>query len=60
MSVEGTYKCGDTYICRASTDDISRHFYAHECPQLLVEDVRTMFGKGGGAYGVVMGHNGYD
>ena len=36
------------------------HFYATEKPDLLARDLRTMFGTGGGAYGVVKGKNGYD
>ncbi|TGO19210.1 hypothetical protein BTUL_0005g00580 [Botrytis tulipae] len=36
------------------------HFYAHEKPELLARDLRAMFGKGGGAFGVVKGKNGYD
>ncbi|EPS39951.1 hypothetical protein H072_6362 [Dactylellina haptotyla CBS 200.50] len=36
------------------------HFAAHERPEWLADDLRTMFGKGGGAYGVVSGKNGYD
>ncbi|KAL0562600.1 hypothetical protein V5O48_019485 [Marasmius crinis-equi] len=35
------------------------HFAAHEVPELLVEDLRKMFGKGGPAYGVVSGKDGY-
>ncbi|KAH9849513.1 alpha/beta-hydrolase [Lenzites betulinus] len=35
------------------------HFAAHEQPEALVGDVRKMFGKGGGAYGVVPGKDGY-
>jgi hypothetical protein len=35
------------------------HFAAHEQPLELVGDVRKMFGKGGAAYGVVPGKNGY-
>jgi hypothetical protein len=27
---------------------------------LLARDLKTMFGKGGGAYSVVKGQNGYD
>lgn len=34
-------------------NDRGGHFYAHECPELLVRDLREMFGKGGGAYNVV-------
>ncbi|KAK5988592.1 Putative epoxide hydrolase [Cladobotryum mycophilum] len=29
------------------------HFAAHECPEQFVEDLRTMFGAGGGAHGAV-------
>lgn len=36
------------------------HFYATEKPELLVRDLRTMFGKGGGAYKAVKGKSGYD
>ncbi|GLB38196.1 putative alpha beta-hydrolase [Lyophyllum shimeji] len=35
------------------------HFAAHEKPEELVGDLRKMFGKGGGAFGVVKGKNGY-
>ncbi|KAJ7062248.1 Alpha/Beta hydrolase protein [Mycena amicta] len=35
------------------------HFAAHEVPELLVGDVRTMFGRGGPAFGVVPGRTGY-
>ncbi|KAF9479934.1 alpha/beta-hydrolase [Pholiota conissans] len=35
------------------------HFAAHEKPELLVGDVRKMFGKSGPAYGVVPGKTGY-
>lgn len=35
------------------------HFAAHEKPQELVGDLRKMFGKGGPAFGVVKGSNGY-
>ncbi|KAG6830680.1 hypothetical protein H0H87_007411 [Tephrocybe sp. NHM501043] len=40
--------------------DEGGHFAAHEKPELLVGDLRKMFGKGGGAFGVVKGKNGYD
>ncbi|KAJ8068330.1 hypothetical protein OCU04_003892 [Sclerotinia nivalis] len=36
------------------------HFYALERPALLARDLREMFGKGGGAFGVVKGKCGYD
>ncbi|KAH6907974.1 Alpha/Beta hydrolase protein [Coprinopsis sp. MPI-PUGE-AT-0042] len=35
------------------------HFAAHEQPELLVGDLRKMFGRGGGAYGVVTGKDGF-
>ncbi|KAF1993653.1 alpha/beta-hydrolase [Amniculicola lignicola CBS 123094] len=35
------------------------HFAAYEVPELLFGDLKVMFGKGGGAYGVVDGRNGY-
>ena len=36
------------------------HFAAHEVPELLVDDLRNMFGKGSRAYGVVPGKTGYE
>ncbi|KAG5719236.1 Epoxide hydrolase 1 [Termitomyces sp. T112] len=36
------------------------HFAAYEKPEILVGDLRKMFGKGGGAFGVVKDKNGYD
>lgn len=39
--------------------DRGGHFAAFEVPQLLVHDVRVMFGKNGGAYDMVNGANGY-
>ncbi|KAL0572007.1 hypothetical protein V5O48_009948 [Marasmius crinis-equi] len=39
--------------------DKGGHFAAHEVPELLVGDLRKMFGKGGPAYGVVSGKDGY-
>ena len=35
------------------------HFAAHEEPEELIKDIRAMFGKGGPAFGVVPGKNGY-
>lgn len=43
-----------------SENDSGGHFYASEKPKLLARDLKTMFGKGGGAFGVVKGKNGYD
>ena len=34
------------------------HFAAHERPEALVGDLNGMFGRGGGAYGVVAGREG--
>ncbi|KAF8869402.1 Alpha/Beta hydrolase protein [Infundibulicybe gibba] len=39
--------------------DSGGHFAAYEKPELLVGDVRKMFGKGSRAFGVVPGKNGY-
>ncbi|KAI9797676.1 MAG: hypothetical protein M1833_005337 [Piccolia ochrophora] len=39
--------------------DKGGHFAAWERPEDLVEDLRKMFGKGGGAHGVVKGKSGY-
>ena len=39
--------------------DKGGHFAAWELPEVLVEDVQEMYGKGGGAYGVVDGRTGY-
>ena len=36
------------------------HFAAWERPDAIVKDLRTMFGKDGGAYAVVKGKTGYD
>jgi len=35
------------------------HFAAHERPEELADDLFKMFGKGGGAYGVIDGKEGY-
>lgn len=43
-----------------SDNDSGGHFFASEKPELLARDLKTMFGKGGGAFGVVAGRNGYD
>jgi hypothetical protein len=36
------------------------HFAAYEKPVELASDLRKMFGKGGGAFGIVKGKTGYD
>ncbi|KAJ8496634.1 hypothetical protein ONZ45_g12393 [Pleurotus djamor] len=42
-----------------SEHDNGGHFAAYECPELLVGDLRNMFGKGGKVFGIVPGHSGY-
>ena len=42
-----------------SEHDSGGHFAAYEKPEVLVGDLRKMFGKGGPAAGVVPGHNGF-
>lgn len=39
--------------------DRGGHFAAWERPDAIIADLREMFGKNGGAYGVVKGKNGY-
>ncbi|KAJ7027772.1 Alpha/Beta hydrolase protein [Mycena alexandri] len=39
--------------------EMGGHFAAHEVPELLVGDLRKMFGRGGPAYGVVANSVGY-
>jgi len=43
-----------------SFHDVGGHFAAHEQPDKLAGDLRQMYGKGGPAYGVVPGRNGFD
>lgn len=40
--------------------DRGGHFAAYERPDAIVRDLREMFGKSGGAYGVVKGQSGFD
>ncbi|TGO36390.1 hypothetical protein BHYA_0126g00160 [Botrytis hyacinthi] len=53
-------KLGDVVFESDNLTEGGGHFYAHEKPELLARDLRAMFGKGGGAFGVVKGKNGYD
>jgi hypothetical protein len=46
-------------IVYESHNEDGGHFYAHERPEWLARDLKTMFGRGGGAFGVVDGKNGY-
>jgi len=41
------------------THDTGGHFLAWEKPEHLLADLRTMFGKDGGAHGVIKGKSGY-
>ncbi|ESK82567.1 epoxide hydrolase [Moniliophthora roreri MCA 2997] len=49
----------DPNIVFQSRHEHGGHFAAHEKPAELVGDLRKMFGKGGPAYGVVPGKDGY-
>jgi pimeloyl-ACP methyl ester carboxylesterase len=40
--------------------EVGGHFAAWEQPEMLVGDLREMFGRGGGAEGVIEGASGYD
>lgn len=42
-----------------SEHEAGGHFAAFEQPESIAEDLRKMFGKGGPAYGVVSGKDGY-
>lgn len=42
-----------------SDNESGGHFGAWERPNVIVDDLRKMFGKKGGAYGVVRGRDGY-
>ncbi|KAJ7877025.1 Alpha/Beta hydrolase protein [Mycena leptocephala] len=46
-------------VVSESQHDRGGHFAAHEQPELLVADVRKMFGKKGPAFGIVPGKTGY-
>lgn len=43
-----------------SDNESGGHFYATEKPELLARDLREMFGRRGGAFGVVKGKTGFD
>ena len=47
------------YLVLVSEHERGGHFPAHEKPEELVGDLRRMFGRGGGAFGVVNGKEGY-
>ena len=52
---------GRTYgpVVYESVNDRGGHFAATERPEVIAGDLQKMFGKGGGAYGVVKGKDGY-
>lgn len=47
-------------IVYESENDSGGHFAAWEKPEVIVNDLRQMFGKDGGAFGVVKGKDGYE
>ncbi|GLB38195.1 putative epoxide hydrolase [Lyophyllum shimeji] len=47
------------YLVFSSEHERGEHFAAYEQPQELVDDLRKMFGKDGGALGVAKDKNGY-
>ncbi|KAF9233469.1 Alpha/Beta hydrolase protein [Melanogaster broomeanus] len=49
----------DNHLVSEFNHESGGHFAAHEKPEELVGDLHKMFGKGGGAYGVVPGKTGY-
>lgn len=49
----------DPSIVFVSEHDNGGHFAAYEKPNELAGDLRKMFGKGGPAFEVVKGKNGY-
>lgn len=48
------------YLVFESEHESGGHFAAYEKPEELAGDLRKMFGKGGGAYGVIKANTGYD
>ncbi|KAL1676600.1 Alpha/Beta hydrolase protein [Schizophyllum commune] len=46
-------------VFESEMHDRGGHFAAYEVPELLVGDIRKMFGKGGPSHGVVQGKDGY-
>jgi hypothetical protein len=56
--IRWTKKLGKVVFTR--THEKGGHFAAHEVPDLLVNDLREFWGKGGPAFGVVPGQSGYD
>jgi hypothetical protein len=49
----------DSYVVYSKEHEKGGHFAAYEVPEVLVSDLRAMFGKGGPAFAVVKDKNGY-
>jgi pimeloyl-ACP methyl ester carboxylesterase len=47
-------------VAYESDNDSGGHFAAWEKPEVVARDLRAMFGKNGGCYGIVKGRTGYD
>jgi hypothetical protein len=59
MSSCASWLIRDNVVFEAEHDS-GGHFAAYEKPAELVGDLRKMFGRGGGAFGVVPGQDGYN
>lgn len=59
LSVPRTWKRLLGNVVFDSTHVHGGHFASHEHPDVLVSDLRKMFGRGGGAFGVVGSADGY-
>lgn len=54
-----TWAEGMGRIVHVSESSKGGHFAAHERPDVIADDLRAMFGKGGKAFGAVQGKDGY-
>ena len=54
-----TWAEGMGRIVHVSESNKGGHFAALERPDIIADDLKTMFGKGGKAFGVLEGNNGY-
>ncbi|KAL0572613.1 hypothetical protein V5O48_009344 [Marasmius crinis-equi] len=59
MAVPKAWLVADRNLVFYERHEKGGHFAAHEVPELLVRDLRKMFGKGGPAYEAVSGKDGY-
>jgi hypothetical protein len=46
-------------VVHESDNDKGGHFAAYERPDVIVDDLQKMYGKGGPCYGIVPGKSGY-